>query len=143
MTSLLDVNALISLLDANHVHHAAIMGWLGRNNGRWASCPITQNGYLRIVTQGSYPNAINMKQAIRTLSRAVSTPDHEFLSDNISLLNPKLVAHKHIQGPKQLTDIYLLSLSVSHGGRLVTFDDGVPRAAVPQATNASVHVIRP
>lgn len=143
MTSLLDVNALISLLDANHVYHAAITGWMGQNDGHWATCPITQNGYLRIVTQASYPNAINMKQAIRTLSRAVSDADHEFLSDDISLLNPQLVAHQHIQGPKQLTDIYLLSLSVSRGARLVTFDDGVPSAAVPQATNASVHVIRP
>ncbi len=44
MTSLLDVNALISLLDANHRHHAAITGWLGQNNDRWVSCPITQNG---------------------------------------------------------------------------------------------------
>ena len=143
MTSLLDVNALISLLDANHQHHAAIIGWLGQHNDSWASCPITQNGYLRIVTQEKYPNAISMQAAIKTLSQAVTTPDHEFLSDDISLLNPQLVAHEHIRGPKQLTDIYLLALSVSRGARFVTFDDSVSRVTVPQATNGSLHVIRP
>ena len=143
MTSLLDVNALISLLDANHRHHAAIMGWFGQNKDPWASCPITQNGYLRIVTQESYPNTINTEAAIKTLSQAVSTPGHQFLSDDISLLNQQLVAHEHIQGNKQLTDIYLLALSVSHGARFVTLDNRISRVAVPQATNASVHIITP
>lgn len=143
MTSLLDVNALVSLLDANHAHHAAITGWFGQNEDRWASCPITQNGYLRIVTQERYPNTISIKEAIRTLSQAVSTPGHKFLPDDISLLDQQLVAHRHLQGHNQLTDIYLLALSVSHGARFVTLDKGVSRFAVPQATNTSVHVIRP
>ena len=143
MTSLLDVNALIGLLDANHQHHAAITGWLGQNKDPWASCPITQNGYLRIVTQEGYRNTISIKEAIKKLSQAVSTPDHEFLSDDISLLDQHLVARKHIQGHKQLTDIYLLALSVSHGARFVTLDKRISRVAVPQATNASVGVIRP
>ena len=90
MTSLLDVNVLISLLDANHEHHPAVMGWFGQNNDRWASCPTTQNGYLRIVTLERYGNTISINEAIRRLSRAVSTPDHDFLSDNISLLNPSM-----------------------------------------------------
>ena len=143
MTSLLDVNVLLSLLDANHEHHAASMGWWRQNNDPWASCPITQNGYLRIVTGAGYPNRLSISQAIRTLSQAVSTPDHEFLSDDISLLDTRLVAHGHIQGSNQFTDIYLFALSVSHGARFVTLDGGVPRVAVPQATNASLLVIRP
>ena len=143
MTSLLDVNVLISLLDANHTHHAAVAGWLDQNEDPWASCPITQNGYLRIVTQVRYANTISIQEAIRILSRAVSTPGHEFLSDNISLLDQLLFSHEHIQGHKPLTDIYLLALSVSHGARFVTLDKGVSRDAVPQATNGYLHVIRP
>lgn len=77
------------------------------------------------------------------VSHAVSTPSHEFLSDNISLLDQERVSHEHIQGHRQLTDIYLLALSVSHGARLVTLDGGLPRIAVPLATDASLHVIRP
>ena len=87
--------------------------------------------------------AIGIKEAIKTLSQAVSTPGHEFLSDDISLLDQQLFAHEHIQGPKQLTDIYLLALSVFHGARFVTLDEGVPHVAVLQATNVSVQVIKP
>ena len=119
------------------------MGWFNQNQNCWASCPITQNGYLRIVTQERYPNTISIDEAIRKLTQAVSTPDHEFLSDDISLLDQEIVAHEHIQGNKQLTDIYLLALSTFHGVRFVTLDISVPRVAVPQATNASVHVIMP
>jgi hypothetical protein len=141
MTRLLDVSALISLLDANHTHHTAVMGWFGQNKDGWASCPITQNGYLRIVTQDKYPNTISVEKAISTLEQAVSGPGHKFLHDDISLLDQQLVAHQHVQGHKQLTDIYLLALSVHHGAQFVTLDEGVPRVAVRRATNASVHVI--
>ena len=143
MTSLLDVSVLISLLDANHEHHAAVMGWWNQNEDRWASCPITQNGYLRIVTQQAYANTISVNEAIQKLTQAISTTAHEFLSDDISLLDKQLVAHQHIQGPKQMTDIYLLALSVKHGARFVTLDTHVPHVAVPQATSTSVHVISP
>ena len=142
MTNLLDVNVLISLLDANHQHHMATKRWFAQNNDPWASCPITQNGYLRIVTQKGYPNRISFKEAVKKLSQAVSTPNHKFLSDDISLLDQEHFAHQHIQGPKQLTDIYLLALSVFHGARFVTLDRGVSPDAVRQATDASVHVIR-
>ena len=143
MTSLLDVSVLISLLDANHEHHAAVMGWWSQSEDPWASCPVTQNGYLRIVTQQGYANTISVSEAINKLTQAVSTTAHEFLPDDISLLDTQLVAHQHIQGPKQMTDIYLLALSVSHGARFVTLDKGVSHVTVTQATNASVHVIRP
>lgn len=143
MKHLLDVNALVSLLDANHEHHAAITAWRSQSSEPWASCPITQNGYLRIVTQESYPNTISIGEAIKTLSQAVSAPSHEFLPDNVSLLDQQLIAHKHFQGHRQLTDIYLLALSVFHKSRLVTFDNSIPYVAVRQATKASVHVIRP
>jgi len=142
MTSLLDVNVLISLLDTNHGHHAAASGWLAQNKDAWASCPITQNGYLWIVTQEAYRNTISIAEAIKRLSRATSAPSHKFLSDDISLLDQQHFAHQNIEGPKQLTDIYLLALSVSHGARFVTFDKGVSLLAVPQASNTSLHVIR-
>ncbi len=143
MTSLLDVGVLISLLDANHEHHTAVMGWWSQNEAPWASCPITQNGYLRIVTQPKYANAISVHEAIHKLTQAVSTTAHVFLSDDISLLNKQHVAHQHIQGSLQMTDIYLLALSVAHGARFVTLDTGISHGAVPQATDASVHVIKP
>ena len=143
MTSLLDVNVLVSLLDANHEHHYATKGWFDQNDGGWASCPTTQNGYLRIVTGAKYGNRIDIKEALEKLSKAVSTRGHKFLSDDISLLNQQHFEPKHFQGHNQLTDIYLLALSVHHGARFVTLDQRISRLAVPQSTAASVHFIRP
>ena len=137
MTSLLDVNVLISLLDTNHEHHAATKGWWNNNQDPWASCPITQNGYLRVVTGQKYPNAISINQAIQKLTQVVSTPKHQFLHDDITLLNNQLIVHNHIQGYKQITDVYLLALSVQHGARFVTLDKSINKIAVLQATDAS------
>ena len=143
MTSLLDVNVLVALLDANHVHHAASTAWLGPSNRRWASCPITQNGYLRLATVKGYPNAISPEEALKKLSQAVSSPAHEFLADDISLVSGLFVTPNLVEGHKQWTDIYLLALSVHHGMQFVTLDQHVPLRAVPQATDSSMHVISP
>ena len=142
MTSLLDVNVLVSLFDANHEHHAASMDWFNQSQDPWASCPITQNGYLRVVTQTGYPNSVSIVRAISTLAHAISTSQHKFLPDDISLLNKNIFAHRHIQGHKQLTDTYLFALSVSHGVCFVTLDQGVALETVTQATNESLHVIK-
>ena len=59
MRALLDVNVLIALLDADHMHHRAAIGWLERNvSAAWASCPITQSGCIRIMSQPRYPNPL-------------------------------------------------------------------------------------
>ena len=59
MTALLDVNMLIALLDEEHEKHAAATHWFNNNAiTGWASCPITENGCLRIMSQGGYPNLL-------------------------------------------------------------------------------------
>lgn len=59
MRALLDVNVLIALLDEAHIHHQLAMGWLTNNIEQgWASCPMTQNGCIRILSQPSYPNTV-------------------------------------------------------------------------------------
>ena len=143
MTRLLDVNVLISLLDANHDHHAAVVTWFNKNQDPWASCPFTQNGYLQVVTQEKYSNSIDLEEAIDKLSIATSTPNHVFLSDDLSILDQNHVAHSHVQGRQQLTDIYLLALSVFHGAQFVTLDQNIPLIAVPHATVDSMYVINP
>jgi len=55
---------------------------------------------------------------------------HEFWSDELSLLDSGAFDPTRIHGPRHLTDIYLLGLAVHHKGRLVTFDSGIPLAAV-------------
>ena len=59
MRALLDVNVLIALLDSDHLHHGRARGWLKENiKHGWASCPLTQNGCIRIMSQTGYPNAL-------------------------------------------------------------------------------------
>jgi predicted nucleic acid-binding protein len=51
MRALLDVNVLLALLDQAHVHHARARKWfLARALDGWASCPLTQNGFVRIIS---------------------------------------------------------------------------------------------
>jgi toxin-antitoxin system PIN domain toxin len=79
MRALLDVNVLIALLDAAHQHHASARQWLETNIGHgWASCPLTQNGCLRIMSQPSYPGAQAPAAMAQRLREATETPPHAF-----------------------------------------------------------------
>jgi predicted nucleic acid-binding protein len=59
--------------------------------------------------------------------------DHEFWSDDVSIADDRLFDQGYILGPNQITDVYLLGLAVKNGGRLVTFDRGLPLKAVRSA----------
>ena len=134
MRALLDVNVLIALLDAEHASHHAAVTWYGAHEALgWASCPLTQNGCVRIMSTASYPGATSALDIAHRLRAATKTKAHEFWPDDISLLNEDLVDITRIHGPRQLTDAYLLALAVKHGGRLVTFDGGVAMSAVKGA----------
>jgi toxin-antitoxin system PIN domain toxin len=140
--ALLDVNVLIALLDAAHTHHAVAHAWLRRDIAQgWASCPITQNGVVRIMSQPGYPQSVAPQRAARLLAGATATRHHEFWPDDISLLDDSRVDLQRVHGPRQLTDAYLLALAVHRGGRFVTFDAGIARSAVPKAKAQHVLVL--
>ncbi|MDB5972917.1 MAG: PilT protein [Hydrocarboniphaga sp.] len=135
MRALLDVNVLIALLDAAHVHHRAAGEWLAANVAHgWASCPLTQNGCLRILSQPRYPNAVPLAEAAARLGEASRHASHQFWPDEISLLDVGTARWDRLLSGNLLTDAYLLALAVRRGGRLVTFDRAVPLAAIPGAT---------
>jgi toxin-antitoxin system PIN domain toxin len=142
MRALLDVNVLIALLDSDHTSHGVALMWFAKHAREgWASSPITQNGCIRIMSNPSYPNALPIQAVMKRLADACEEDVHEFWSDEVSLLNPNLVASTRIHGPRQLTDIYLLALAVEQGGRLVTFDTGLPLAVVRKATPDNLVVL--
>lgn len=142
MHSLLDVNILIALLDENHLHHPAASGWLDDHIAEgWASCPITQNGCVRVLSQPTYPNAVGVADAIGLLREATSTPHHQFVADDASLLDSALVDSQQLLSARQLTDVYLLALAVAHGMRFVTLDRSVSAAAVTGADERSLVVL--
>lgn len=140
--ALLDINVLLALLDADHVDHVRARDWLdGEIGSGWASCPITQNGFLRIVSQPRYPSPVAPAVAADLLQRACSTPHHEFWPCDISLLDEQLVDRTRIHGPRQVTDAYLLALGVRRGGRFVTFDRSIVLSAVVTATQEHLVVL--
>lgn len=142
MRALLDVNVPNALFDADHIAHHAAVGWFAANaiNG-WASCPITQNGCVRIMSHPSYPSAHAVVDVVKSLRRASRDPVHEFWADDVSVLDDQLVDATRIHGPRQLTDVYLLALAVSRGGVLVTFDRSIAVETVRGASGASLVVL--
>jgi len=131
MRALLDVNVLLALMDKDHIRHQnALTWWRRERESGWASCPLTQNGFVRILCQANYPERPTAAQAIGQLRLQLAEPGHEFWPDDISVTDSGLFDRSRILGPKQITDVYLLALAMKKGGRLVTFDRAIPLAAV-------------
>ncbi len=130
MRSLLDINVLLALHDTAHLDHQRAREWLSREiRHGWASCAVTQNGFVRVISQSRYPSPISPSEAMARLRWATSSEHHEFWPCSVSLLDERYVDPRRVHGPRQVTDIYLLALAVEHGGRFVTFDGSIPRSA--------------
>jgi hypothetical protein len=110
--ALLDVNVLIALFDPGHPNHEDAHRWFSRNRKQgWATCAVTINGCIRVLSSPSYP-------ADETLFR------------------PEAIA-----GHRQVTDVYLLGLAIRRGGRLATFDRSIPLKAVRGARAECMEVL--
>jgi len=141
MRSLLDVNVLIALLDGAHLHHRICHEWLaGALTQGWASCPITQNGCIRILSQPAYPGALAAAQVAERLAEACRAPAHAFWPDDVNPLDTRALDWRRLLGHRQLTDAYLLALAVRHAGRFVTLDSRLDASIVPQA--GPEHLVR-
>jgi hypothetical protein len=139
MRALLDVNVLIALLDAGHVHHAAAGRWLDSHladgpAAGWASCPLTQNGCLRILSNRAYPRPQPVAAGAGRPPAAAATPHHAFWPDDLSVLEPARFTHERWLDSRQITDAYLLALAVHRGGVFVTLDRGIDISLVTGAT---------
>lgn len=143
MRALLDVNVLLALFDRDHVDHQRAREWLTvhiEEHG-WASCALTQNGFVRIISQPKYPHPISIAEAIERLGQATRTSFHEHWPCSTSLLDEDVIDPEHLLGSKQLTDAYLLALAVAHNGRFVTFDRSIPRSAVRRARSEHLVIL--
>lgn len=140
--ALLDVNVLIALLDQDHLHHRHATDWLRRNiRAGWASCAITQNGCVRVLSQPGYANPVPTAQAALRLRAATRTAHHHFVQQSISLLDPARFDVDALLGHRQLTDAYLLGLAAANGLRFASFDAALPLKAVKGATKDMVVVL--
>jgi len=143
--TLLDVNVLVALFFADHVHHDLAHDWFAdhRTHG-WATCPLTENGLVRVACQQpSDDMLVRPVDVIGHLERFCKDKHHHAWTDAVSLADPSLFAPEFIRGHRQLTDVYLLGLAKKMGGRLATFDRTIPAKAVRGAHADLLHVIEP
>lgn len=133
MRDLPDVNVLVALFDEDHIFNDQAHAWLEtKSKDGIATCPLTENGLIRILSHPNYSAKLRHPpaQILRRLDLFCSQHDHAFWPDELSLRQTNLFQIDRLLGPRQVTDAYLLALAVRHNGRLVTFDTGIPSTAV-------------
>ncbi len=141
--ALLDVNVLVALFDPDHVHHEAAHAWFSVNRpSGWATCPLTENGLVRVLSNPAYmPLHEPPAGIVRRLNAFCATSGHTFWADDVSLLNRRLFRVAPATH-RQVTDIYLLGLAKKKGGRLATFDGRIPLSPVVGAEGRHLVVIQ-
>ena len=132
MIHLLDINVLIALCDPAHPHASPARHFFQSTLARdgWATCPLVENGFLRILGDPRYPGGPGNPQSARLiLDGVLASPGHQFWPDDSSLTDrivfPTLPSSKH------LTDLYLLGLAIKHGARFATFDHSLDASILP------------
>jgi hypothetical protein len=140
--ALLDVNVLIALIDPAHQFHEAAHTWFEQNHqDGWATCPITENGCLRILGKPAYPYlGLSVAEIRNILTEFCANENHFFWPDSVSVLDDTRFQFAGA-GSKNLTDIYLLAMAMAHGGQLVTFDQSIRWNCVTGARADNVVVI--
>lgn len=143
MVALLDVNVLVALFDPAHVHHEAAHAWFGANRkNRWATCALTENAFVRVLSNPAYPGSrTTVDDAASRLRMLCSERSHIFWADSVSVRENSLFRWNHVQGHRQLTDVYLLALAVANAARLATFDSTISLRAVTAAEPRNLELI--
>jgi len=130
-TYLLDVNLLLALTDPMHLHHDIAHQWfaqIGRQS--WSTCPITENGFVRIASHPNYPNRPGDVSTVTAILHRFCTLDgHQFWAADVSLRSLFIIPAVAITY-QYVTDLYLLGLAVQKGGKLATLDQRIPASAI-------------
>lgn len=142
MIYLFDVNVLLALMDSQHVAHQTVHGWFaGIGSARWATCPITENGFVRILSNPKYPNPVaTPTDALSRLATACKLDGHEFWPDDLSMASDERFRRDRVLTSARVTDAYLLALAQHHDGKLATLDRRLAIDAVRDGAK-SLHII--
>ena len=141
--ALLDVNVLVALFDPDHIHHEAAHGWFAANrDAGWATCPLTENGLVRVLSNPEYAGSSETPASIiRRLGAFCASSSHVFWPDDVSLRDRRLFQKTAPATHRQVTDVYLLGLARRRDGRLATFDRGISQESVAGATSGNLEII--
>ena len=143
--ALLDVNVLVALFDPDHIHHDLAHDWFVDHRAQgWATCPLTENGFVRVLASPTYGSVVaRPAELVDRLRRFCGSGQHQFWPDAVSLTDETLFNPAFMAGHRQVTDIYLLGLAKKKGGCLATFDRTVPLKAVRGGGPGLLAVIAP
>lgn len=143
MIALLDVNVLVALFDPTQVFHEAAHGWFRRERAfGWATCPLTETGLVRALSNPTYPGRrTTLEDAAKRLERFRHSGDHVFWPDAPSVCDGATFRLEQVGGHRGLTGAYLLAVAVAKGGRLATFDRAIVLASVAGASPANLATI--
>ena len=132
---LLDTNLLIALLWPSHERHDAALKWFAGHRGKgWATCPFTEAGFVRIVSNPAFSrDAVQPREAIQVLSANTAAKDHEFWPDELPVAGAVAFSGVRLVGHQQVTDAYLLGLAMRRGGVLATLDKGIGALMEPDS----------
>jgi uncharacterized protein len=130
---LLDTNMLIALLWPSHAHHERAAKWFARHRARkWASCPLTQSGFVRVVSNPAFSrDAVTPREAASVLAANTAAADHVFWPDDMPFAAAAAGAGPRLVGHQQVTDAYLLGLALERGGVLATLDERIVALTLP------------
>ncbi len=139
---LIDLSVLVAVCDTAHEFHDKAIAWFSAvRSAGWATCPLTENGLVRILGHPGYPGGPGSPDRARLLLKAlVRTPGHQFWPDDLSLCDPVVFPSLAHTSAASLTDLYLLALAVHHGGRFATLDRRIRADVLPGGAAALVVV---
>ena len=137
---LLDTNMLIALFWPSHAQHQLAARWFGRHRSkRWASCPLTESGFVRIVSNPAFSrDAVSPRDAATLLAANTAADDHVFWPDEVPFADASAFAGPRLVGHQQVTDAYLLGLAIKRGGMLATLDEGIAALTQPKSAERKV-----
>jgi toxin-antitoxin system PIN domain toxin len=132
---LLDTNLLIALLWSSHAQHEGAVKWFARHRAKgWATCPVTQAGFVRIVSNPAFSrDAVQPREAIHVLFANTASKDHAFWPDELPVAEAVAFAGARLVGHQQVTDAYLLGLALRRGGVLATLDQRIAALTEPKS----------
>jgi toxin-antitoxin system PIN domain toxin len=124
---LLDINVLVALLWTNHEHHRAASDWhRSHQRAGWATCPLTQAGFVRVSSNPQvFRDAPSPARAVEVLQANLRHPTHRFWKEDIPFAQAVAPFGGRLTGHQQTTDAYLLGLAIRKQGVLATFDTSV------------------
>lgn len=121
------MNVLVALAWPNHVHHRQAVTWfVGIRDEGWATCPITESGFVRVSSNARVlPDARTPSEARALLAVLRTKGAHRFWEDDVSVVADPYGLFAAVMGHRQVTDTHLLTLAIRQDGALATFDRGV------------------